>query len=376
MALSFNASDELTLRLKQTDLVAAKHSSLLESLQPRDLEAMSRQVRISTIGATTRIENAILTDAQIDWIDTVLTRDGRPSSFAALRSQIEDKLSKRHERSLEEVAGCREMLTTIYSQGRDLFPLTLATLRGLHQQLLQYHAPAAYHLGRFKVVPNSVIQRNALTGTEREVLKTSDPGPLTDAAMSDLLDWYNETLPHNPWPLAVASELVFRFLACHPFQDGNGRMGRVLFILALLQSPEPHWNQLAPYLAVDRVIEQRRVEYYSVLAQTSGGRFDPDPHNYNLPLFIRFMSRVVDEALEAVNFYKDRAAAIFDLAPAPTTVLEYFRDLPEQRLTAALLRQATGLPGRTITRALSTLLNAKLIQRYGRGPATRYQLAF
>jgi Fic family protein len=376
MGLSHIINDKLTRHLKQVDLKASRQADLLERLEPGDLEAMGRQVRISTIGATTRIENAILTDSEIDWIDTVLTNDGRPSSFVALRTQIEDKLSKQHERSLEEVAGCREMLQTIYSQGPDLFPLTLVTLRGLHQQLLQYYPPAAFHLGRFKVVPNSVVQRNAATNVERVILRTCDPGPMTEATMSDLLAWYNDTLPRHPWPVAVASELVFRFLACHPFQDGNGRIGRALFSLALLQCPEAHWQRTAPFLAIDRVLEQRRVDYYAALAKTSAGQFDPNPRSYNLPLFLQFMTRVVDEALEAVIFYRDRTAAIFALAPSATAVLQCFRELPERRLTARLLRQTTGLPGRTVTRALSTLLEARLVQRYGRGPATRYQLAF
>jgi Fic family protein len=246
----------------------------------------------------------------------------------------------------------------------------------MHQQLLQYHPPAAYHLGRYKVVPNSVIERDAATGTERIVLKTSDPGPLTEMAMGELLDWYNETLQRNPWPIGVASELVFRFLACHPFQDGNGRIGRALFILTLLQCPELHWNQIAPYLAVDRFIEQRKIEYYAVLARTSGGSYDPDPHTYDLTLFATFMMKVVDEALDAVTLYKERVEAIRDLPPSAGKVLACFRDRPEQRLTARLIRQATNIPVRTVSYALRTLLEAQLVQRYGRGPGTRYQLVF
>jgi DNA-binding IclR family transcriptional regulator len=88
------------------------------------------------------------------------------------------------------------------------------------------------------------------------------------------------------------------------------------------------------------------------------------------------MTRVMEEALDAVTFYRERVAAISALAPSAEAVLQCFRDRPEQRLSAALIREATGLPGRTVTRALTTLLKSSLVQRIGRGPATRYQLVF
>jgi len=78
---------------------------------------------------------------------------------------------------------------------------------------------------------------------ERMVLKTSEPGSLTEAAVADLLTWYNATLPDHPWPIAVGSEFVFRFLACHPFQDDNGRTGRALFLLRLLQCRQSHLHK-------------------------------------------------------------------------------------------------------------------------------------
>ena len=66
------------------------------------------------IGASTRIENALLTDSEIDWLDTILTQDGKTTALEANRDLIENKLSKDRERSIEEVAGCRQLLLSIY----------------------------------------------------------------------------------------------------------------------------------------------------------------------------------------------------------------------------------------------------------------------
>jgi Fic family protein len=198
---------------------------------------------------------------------------------------------------------------------------------------------------------------------------------MTEAAMADLLDWYNETLPRHPWPPAVASELVFRFLACHPFQDGNGRIGRALFILALLQSSDEHLSFLAPYLAVDRFIEQHKGEYYTVLAR-AGSTYRDDPTTYDITAFLRFMLKVIDLALDAIPFYKERIEGIRALSEAALATLRCFKEHPEQRLTPRAIRQQTGLPERTVSRALRSLTRLGLLQRYGRGAATRYQLVF
>jgi Fic family protein len=375
MSLSYQVDNDAIRLLKRVDALTGQQVRLLSSIDTARRDVIHRQARISTIGATTRIENAVLTDAQIDWIDTELCTDGRPTAFAARRRFLQSKLSKDRERSLEEVAGCREMLTLVYSEGPELFPLTEATIRGLHHQLLKYHAPASHHLGRYKLVSNSVVERDGMTGKERTVLKTSDPGPLTETAMNDLLSWYNETLPDHPWPVAVATEFVFRFLACHPFQDGNGRLGRALFLLTLMQSSDTNFQQVVPFLAIDRFIEKRRPEYYAVLART-GSAYHQDSTKYNIPLFLRFMSNVTLEALDVISFYVEREERIRALPEAAHAVLQCFKERPEQRLTPKDIRALTELPPRTATRVLGTLLEYGLLQRYGKGAGTRYQLVF
>jgi len=376
MPISYTLDDRKIRQLKEVDLKAAKCAELLAGIDWKNREAIHQQARISTIGATTRIENAVLTDAEIEWIDTELALDGRPTAFAAKRFRIEEKISGDRERSLEEVAGCREMLAVVYSQGAELFPLTQATLCGLHRELLKYYPPAAYHLGRYKVVPNSVIEHNAATGDERIVLQTSDPGPITETAIAKMLEWYNQTLHEHPWPIAVGCELVFRFLASHPFQDGNGRLGRALFLLALIQCDDPNLNQVAPYCAVDRFIEQNKTEYYAVLARVAAARFHPDPKKYRMELFLTFMLKAVNAAIDSIEFYKKRVDSIRDLSVSAMAVLQCFKNLPEQRQTPKQLRKETHLPERTISRILRSLVDAKLIQRKGLGPATRYQLVF
>ncbi len=289
---------------------------------------------------------------------------------------IENKLSKDKERSIEEVAGCRNMLGLIYAQAKESFPLAEIPLRGLHKELLQFYPPASHYLGRYKIGSNSVVEKIG-TKITRVVFQTADAGPMTSAAMKDLVEWYNQTLPYHPWSLAVACEFVFRFLAIHPFQDGNGRVGRGLFTLALLQSPDANFGLVIPYLALDRSIERNRGEYYLVLRQCSGGKFSQEPKKYKIHYFLEFMLKRMKETLENdIDFYAKRHHAFLNLAPAPKTVLECFREHPEKKLAMKDILSEIKIPRRTAIHAVNQLLKEGFLQRYGQGAGTHYQLTF
>lgn len=375
--LSYDISDPATKLLSNINVITSEKARLLSSLSEEAREAVRRYARISLIGSTTRIENAILTDPEISWIDDTLRKDGRPTAFIKDKAYIEDKLSKQRERSIEEVAGCREMLAILFQQAEDLFPLTEATIKGLHRELLKYYPPAAPYLGAYKVVPNNVVEMVAGTEIRRDVLKTADPGPITAAAMHELVDWYNGEIRIHPWPLAVASELVFRFLAIHPFQDGNGRIGRALFHLALLQSGDDPLKRILPHVAIDRHIERQKEEYYSVLRRCSDGKYSQNPADYRLELFLKFMLKMAREAFSNdIDFYANKHERSTRLSGAQEKVLACFKEHPEERLGLKEVVAAVGIPRRTAIHALGALVEGGFLQKVGSGPARRYQLTF
>lgn len=378
--LSYTLNDELVKRLKKLSDLAAEKATFLSQQDAETKGAIHRYARISNIGSSTRIENAILTDTEILWLDNALEKDGRPTAFLKEKSYIENKLSKDKERSIEEVAGCRAMMEIVYSQAEDLFPLSQGAVCGLHRELLQFYPPAGHYLGRFKTSPNNVVEKIISDGkivSARDILKTADPGPITEAAMHDLIDWYNKNLSEQTWAIAVAVEFVFRFLAIHPFQDGNGRAGRALFMLCLLQSGDDILKQVAPYLAIDRHIERHRGEYYLVLRQCSDGIFSSDPARYDLGRFLSFMIKMTMEALhDDIEYYASRHLSVVNLSGKQQGVIGCFHDHPERRLALKDILQLTKLPKRTAINALNRLISEKLLQKYGRGSAAKYQLTF
>ena len=88
------------------------------------------------------------------------------------------------------------MLQHVFEQSREMMPLRENDIRALHYELLSPHHKGRPYIGTYKIQPNSVVERNLRTKETRVVFKTSDAGPITDAAMHDLVG--NDALPSEP----------------------------------------------------------------------------------------------------------------------------------------------------------------------------------
>ncbi len=365
--------------IEQLKIIQTKLGRIYDEIQELSEEEKAfihRQAFISNIGASTRIENALLTDQEVEWIDTALSEDARPTAFEKYKDMILDKLSKDKERSIEEVVGCREVLEIVYSQYAELKPLREADLRGLHGHLLRHYHKADHYCGRYKPNTNRVVMINHETGERRTVLEPASPGPITEAAMRELVDWYNLAINECPWPLLVASEFTFRFLAIHPFQDGNGRISRALFLLILLQSNDKYISEVTKYIAIDRHIEKERSAYYLALRQCSDGRFWSDPQKYNLEPITGFFVRSFDRSLKDIEIYKEKFSKLESLTEQDRLILKSFKSSPEKRLRVNDIEQDTGLVRRGIQKSIVKLRAKGFLRKQGRGPQTVYQLVF
>ena len=374
--LSFELTPRLLLDLKALDGEITHAATFIGSLNQEARQAIARYAFISNIGASTRIENAVLTNPEIDWMDDTISKDGRPSAFEDNVALIENKISKDKERSIEEVAGCREFLQLVYRDSHQLKPLTEAQIREFHHVLLAYYPKANHYLGCYKTAPNSVISTNHRTGQVKDVLVTADPGDQTKIAMQTLLEWYNRSIDQHAWTVAVACEFISRFLAIHPFQDGNGRMSRGLFALVLMQSGNPDLHALAPYLSTDRSIEENKQEYYFTLQQCSDGRFKEDPSEYKIGFLLGFMIKMLRAALQDIHLYCAKYQALQNLSENAKLLLQCFKDNPQMRLKTGDLVLKLSLPRRTIIYNLDLLMKNKFLQRYGQARGVHYQLIF
>ena len=374
--LSFSIDSQTVKQLIALNEIIVEKYNFLKSL-PRDEKAsIHRYAWISMVGASTRIENAVLTDSEIDWIDSILGKDGKQTALDKHSREIKNKLSKDKERSIEEVAGCRTVLLLIYEQSKNYLPFTEFTLRSLHHELLRHYSQPGIKKGDYKDKQNSVVEKDHDTGTRRTVFKTANPGIETQMAMKELIEWYNKAIKEEPWSVAVASEFIYRFLAIHPFQDGNGRLGRALFLMSMLHYPNKKLAEVVYHISIDRHIERHKEEYYIVLNQCSDGKYKSDSTQYKIELFLRYMIKILQEAIKDIDFYSKRAKAYKKLPESALKILNCFKEKAEKRIKTKELMEATNLPKRTITASLKRLVDQEFIVSYGKGAATHYQLIF
>ncbi len=187
--------------------------------------------------------------------------EGISVSPKRLQELIEQKTIPRN-RSEAEIAGYRDVLNTIH-QNSNRIPLSSNIVLQLHRDLMKYSGKEG---GRWKSAPNTITEKQP-DGT---ILVRFEPvvPHLTAEAMRTLHDQYEMLLRQDDWdPLLLIPFYVLDFLCIHPFLDGNGRMARLLTVLALYHQG----YEVGRYISLERVIEQSKESYYDTLYVSSQG---------------------------------------------------------------------------------------------------------
>lgn len=216
---------------------------LLEGMYPEHLRSLRRVATIESVGSSTRIEGAKLTDAEVE---ALLGRVGT-ESFAS--------------RDEQEVAGYARVMELVFAAHAEM-RVNENLLFQLHRDLLSYSTKDERHRGSYKTLPNNVSAFDA-DGREIGVIFATAIPFETPRRMTELLDWNARTadLLH---PLVRIGLFIVEFLAIHPFQDGNGRLSRVLTTLLMLQAGYTH----VPYSSLESIIERNKEGYYLSLRRT------------------------------------------------------------------------------------------------------------
>ena len=261
---TLNITPEMLRLIAQIDEFKGAWKAL-GSLAPERLTALRRVATIESVGSSTRIEGSKLSDRQVESLLTNL-------SIRAFTSRDE-----------QEVAGYAETMEQVF-QSWEYIPLTENHIRQLHRDLLRHSDKDERHRGQYKHAPNSVAAFDAHGQQIGIVFETASPFD-TPRLMQELVDWTNAELNAEEFhPLLVIGIFIVSFLAIHPFQDGNGRLSRILTALLLLRCGYAY----TPYSSLESVIENSKENYYLSLRQTQTSiRTDsPDWHPWLL-FFLR-----------------------------------------------------------------------------------------
>src|SRR5258708_3408162 len=215
------------------------------NLSPQALSRLKRSVLVTSTGASTRIEGAKLSDAEVEKL---------------MRGLSTQKLA---DRDAQAVRGYFELLQVVFDS-YDTIRFSENMIKQLHAELLKYTDKDERHRGDYKHLENRVEMKDA-SGKILSVLFETTPAYLTAKEMSELITWTKDSLEHKSYhPLLVITNFVVEFLKIHPFLDGNGRMSRVLTNLLMLQAGYGY----TPYVSLEKLIEDNKTEYYVALRQT------------------------------------------------------------------------------------------------------------
>eukprot|EP01032_Pedospumella_encystans_P008471 gene8471-10052_t len=239
-------------QLSAIDQFEAKFVNVSGYVRPDFMRQLKQETGVASVGASTRIEGSQMGDEEVEKFLASVSKQ----SFLS--------------RDEAEVFGYSEMLQLILDRHKAM-PFSENVICQLHGMLLDHTIKDQRHRGHYKKVPNHVIATDPSGTIIGTIFETSTPLQ-TPQHMHELVKWtecmLQESQVHN---LLVIAVFTVVFLKIHPFQDGNGRLSRLMWTWLMLRSGYSY----VPYSSLETIIENNKQEFYSSLYKTQR-TFDSD----------------------------------------------------------------------------------------------------
>ncbi len=338
-----NPDPQIVALLAEIDGIRGEFKSGLR-MTPQAITNLKKSTLITSAGASTRIEGARLTDEEVEKVMRGLA------------------VSKFADRDSQEVQGYLETLQNVFDSYQSL-PLRESLITSLHNQLLKYSHKDDTHRGGYKKKENTVGVLGP-DGNIAQIMFETTPAYLTGKEMNELVNWTNDAFEKNRFHnLLIIANFIVEFLKIHPFEDGNGRLSRVLTNLLLLQSG----YQFIQYVSHEQIVERRKDEYYIALRK-SQETFKTD-HDTISPWLNFFLSAVREQATKALSYLEEEKVED-TLSPKQFEVWKHISGVGEA--APGEIVKATDIALGTVRQALDRLVELGKVKRVGRGRGTRY----
>jgi Fic family protein len=341
-------TQELLLLITEIDEFKGKWRAL-NTLAPDRLAALRKIATIESVGSSTRIEGARLSDRQVQ----ALLANLETQSFTS--------------RDEQEVAGYAEVMDSIFASWESI-PFSENYIKQFHKMLLKYSPKDERHRGEYKKFSNSVQAFDVDGNSLGIVFETTSPFD-TPRQMTEIVNGTADRLISPViHPLLSIGVFVVTFLAIHPFQDGNGRLSRILTTLLLLKAGYGY----VPYSSLESIIEESKEGYYLALRQTQGTLNSERQPNWEpwLLFFLRVLQRQKNRLQTKLDNERIMASTLPLLS---VRILELAKE--HGRVTTQSIELATGESRSTIKSRLKQLTVDRLLIRYGNGRSTWYGLS-
>ena len=317
----------------------------LNRLAPERLRQLHKVATIESVGSSTRIEGAKLSDREVEEL---------------LGRVVQGSFATRDE---QEVAGYADVMEIVFSS-HDSIPINENHIKQLHSMLLRHSDKDVRHRGEYKKLPNSVEAFDETGKSLGVIFETTTPFD-TPRRMSELIIWVRQAQDNKQLhPLLVTAVFVVVFLAIHPFQDCNGRLSRVITTLLLLKSGYTY----VPYSSLESVIEQSKEAYYLALRRTQGTLSDPSPEW--TPWLIFFLSALRQQKARLETKIDRERLMRSSMPELAVTILDLA--VEHGQISVGDIMRLTGTPRSTVKKHLAKLVDAGDLTLVGQGRGAKY----
>lgn len=338
-----NLESHIVSILAAIDEVKGQFKATLR-MSPQAITSLKQSTLITSAGASTRIEGAKLNDAEVEKIMRGLS------------------VSKFSDRDSQEVLGYLETLQNVFDHYQNL-PLRESLILSLHKELLKYSTKDDLQRGKYKQKEN-IVGVLGEGGKVAKIMFETTRAYLIPKEMHELVDWTAEALKENRFhPLLVISNFIIEFLKIHPFEDGNGRLSRVLTNLLLLQTG----YSFVQYVSHEQLVEKRKDEYYIALRKSQ--ETFKTKNETIIPWLNFFLSVIKEQADKALTYLEEEKIEDI-LSPKQYEVWKHISKAGEA--TPAEIVKVTKIVMPTVRQALNRLIELGKIRRVGQGRASRY----
>jgi Fic family protein len=264
------------------------------------------------------------------------------------------------------VAGYAETMELIFQSWTEI-TLTDNHVKQLHRDLLKYSEKDAHHRGEYKTQSNSVAAFDETGKQIGIVFETATPFD-TPHLMTEAVGWGKAGMETRQLhPLLITAIFIVVFLEIHPFEDGNGRLSRILTTLLLLRAGYAY----VPYSSLESVIEHSKEGYYLALRQTQGTIRTDAP---NWQPWLLFFLRALQQQMKRLAKKVERERIVLSALPELSVqIVEYARE--HGRVTIGDMVTLTGTSRNTLKQHFRQLLKKGQLVLHGSGRGAWYAMA-
>lgn len=313
----------------------------IERKEGQSLKELKSIATVRSVGASNRIEGNKMSDEEVD----------------VLLQKID--ITKLIDRDAQEVVGYFEVMDLI-SESFENINLVESHIKSLHNSLLKYSAKDQWHKGNFKSHSNAV-EASFPDGTKQIIFQTTEAGFATEDAIRHLINWYN--VEKEVHPLIKIAAFVYDFLSVHPFQDGNGRLSRLISTLLLLKNGYK-WIQ---YVSFEHEIENRKNEYYHVLRSCQAQRPNEDISEWT-NYFLSCLSNIQLQLMKKL----DKSGMETQLSHKEKLIYTIIQNRPH--IQSGEIAEKLAIPSPTVKRILTALIKKEMIEKQGIGRNVSYTI--